>query len=221
MSNFWSGDLGLTLVSISLVILVFVVLPFREAGVPGQILLDFVIVVLMVMAAFAVNRSRAATVFVVGMVIVTAIVLGEGRLRPTPMKHLLGSAITTLTLLMYVRIVLLVMFRAGSITWSRIQGGVSAYLLIGLAWGSAYEFLEELEPGSFHFVTKARDIDQLSTQLTYFSFSTLTTVGFGDITPLLPFARSLSIAEAIVGQLFPAILVGALVAMAVQSAAKS
>jgi hypothetical protein len=46
-------------------------------------------------------------------------------------------------------------------------------------------------------------------------------VGFGDITPLLPFSRSLSIAEAIVGQLFPAILVGALVAMAMQSSAKS
>jgi Ion channel len=55
----------------------------------------------------------------------------------------------------------------------------------------------------------------------YFSFTNLTTVGIGDVTPLNPFARSLAIAEAIVGQMFPAILIGALVAMAMQACPKS
>ena len=50
-------------------------------------------------------------------------------------------------------------------------------------------------------------------ELLYFSFVTLTTVGYGDITPLLPAARSLAISEALVGQLFPAVLIGRLVSM--------
>jgi hypothetical protein len=63
-------------------------------------------------------------------------------------------------------------------------------------------------------------LDQLTSKLTYFSFATLTTVG-SDITPVYPFARSLTTAEAVVGQLFPAILIGALVAMAMQSRSNS
>ena len=64
------------------------------------------------------------------------------------------------------------------------------------------------------------DIDQLTSKLTYFSFGILTTLG-SDIAPVLPFARSLTLSEAIVGQLFPAILIGALVSMAMQSRSKS
>jgi len=111
------------------------------------------------------------------------------------------------------------MFRGGPITWSRIQGGVSAYLLIGMAWASAFQVIEQSRPGSFRFVIAPRDLDQLISKLTYFSFCTLTTVG-GEITPISPIARSLTIAEAAVGQLFPAILIGALVSMAVGSRTK-
>ncbi|HMD42779.1 MAG TPA: potassium channel family protein [Candidatus Acidoferrum sp.] len=61
----------------------------------------------------------------------------------------------------------------------------------------------------------------MTAKLTHFSFSTLTTIGFGDVTPLHPFARSLATAEAFVGQLFHAILIGAPVAMALQTHSKS
>jgi hypothetical protein len=221
MSEFWSGDLGLTLVSISLVILIFIVFPLRETGLSGRIFFDFIIVTLMIMGTLAVKQSRLATAFTIVVVLAAIAVLVTGRLRPTPLLHEIGSVLSTIALLLYVRIVLLVMFRAGRVTWSRIQGGVCAYLLIGLAWASTFELLEELRPGSFHFVSEPANLDQLTAKLTYFSFSTLTTAGFGDITPLHPFARSLATAEAIVGQLFPAILIGALVAMAIQSTSKS
>jgi len=220
MSEFWSGDLGLTLVTISVAILVFVITPLREAGVPGRLFFDIIIVTLMVSGASVVDQSRLATGLVITVVIVSAVVLWIGRVHPTQSLHLLGSIFSTITLLLYVRIVLLVMFRGGPVTWSRIQGGVCAYLLLGMTWASAYQFVEQLIPGSFHFVSEPTDIDQLTSRLTYYSFATLTTVG-SDISPLHPFARSLSVAEAIVGQLFPAILIGALVAMAMQARAKS
>jgi hypothetical protein len=220
MSEFWSGDLGLTLVNISLAFLIFVIAPLREAGLSARIFFEVIVVILMIFGALVVNQSRAAKAIVIAVVLASTVILTAGRFHPTPFLHQLGSILSTITLLLYVRIVLLVMFREGPITWSRIQGGVSAYLLLGMAWASAYQFVEQHYPGSFRFVTAPADIDQMTAKLTYFSFATLTTVG-SDISPMHPFARSLTIAEAIVGQLFPAILIATLVAMAMQSRPKS
>jgi hypothetical protein len=220
MSEFWSGDRGLTLVTISLAALILVVNPLRESGILGRIFFDVLMVTLMISGSLVVNQSRMATALVVAVVLGSATVLVAGRFHPTPLLHQLGSVLATITLLLYVRIVLLVMFRGGPVTWSRIQGGVCVYLLLGMAWASAYQCVEQRYPGSFQFVTAPVDIDQLTSKLTYFSFGTLTTVG-SDISALHPYARSLTIAEAIVGQLFPAIFIGALVAMAMQSRPKS
>jgi hypothetical protein len=220
MSEFWSGDLGLTLTTISLVVLIFVITPLREAGLPGRFFFDLIMVTLMISGALAVNQSRIATAFVIIIVFAGAAVLGAGRIHPTPFLHQFGSVLSTITLLLYVRIVLLVMFRKGPVTWSRIQGGVCAYLLLGMAWASAYQFVEQRYPGSIQFVTAPADIDQLTSKLTYYSFGILTSLG-SDIAPVHPFARSLTLGEAVVGQLCPAILMGALVAMAMQSRSKS
>ena len=177
-------------------------------------------VTLMISGSLAVNQSHIATALVVVVVFADGAILGAGRLHPTPFLHQFGSILSTVTLLLYVRIVLLVMFRKGPITWSRIQGGVCAYLLLGMAWASAYQFLEQRYPGSIQFVTAPVDIDQLTSKLTYFSFGVLTSLG-SDIAPVHPFARSLTLGEAVVGQLCPALLMGALVAMAMQSRSKS
>jgi len=218
-SEFWSGDLGLTLITISLVVLLLVITPLREAGLPGRLFFELVTATLMVFGALSTEQSRLAKAFVIVIVLACGAVLAAGRLHPTLFLHDLGSFLVTVTLLLYVRIVLLVMFRAGPVTWSRIQGGLCAYVLLGLAWASAFQLIEQLSPGAFDFVTTPADLDQLTSKLTYFSFGTLTTVG-SSITPVHPFARSLTIAEAIVGQLFPATLVCALVAMAMESRRK-
>jgi hypothetical protein len=94
------------------------------------------------------------------------------------------------------------MFRGGPVTWSRIQGSVSAYLLLGMARTSAFQVLEQFRPGSFHLVTAPMSFDQLITKLTYFSFCTPTTAG-GEVAQVSPFVRSLTIAESMVGQLSP------------------
>jgi hypothetical protein len=221
MNQFWSGDLGLTLVSVSVVVLIFLIYPFREAGLPGRFLLDLLFVGLMLSGALAIEQRRIVRAAVIAVVIAGAAMLWLSHLYPTPLLQEFSSILSIVTLLLYARIVLLVMFREGPITWSRIQGGVSAYLLLGLAWTSAFQLVEQLHAGSFHFTSAPADVDQLTSKLVYFSFTTLTTVGFGDVLPLSPFARSLAIGEAVVGQLFPAILIGALVAMAMQPRSKS
>jgi hypothetical protein len=221
MSEFWSGDIGLTLVTIALVLLIFVILPLRQAGLTGRVFLDLVMLILMISGALVVKQRRILTVGTIALVILAACILIVARLSAAPFLRHLSSVLTIVVMLIYVRIVLLVMFRQGHVTWSRIQGGICAYLMLGVAWGAAYDLVEQFYPGAFRFISAPANIDEQSAKLVYFSFVTLTTVGYGDVSPVSPYARSLAIAEAVVGQLFPAILIGALVAMAMRASAAS
>jgi hypothetical protein len=220
-TEFWSGDRGLTLVTISLVLFIFVILPLQKAGLPGRFLFDVVMLGLMVSGALTVGTNRVITAFAVAVLLTATVALWVSLVYPTPVLHRASSFLSIAAFLFYARIVLLVMFRSGRVTWSRIQGGISAYMLLGLVWASAFELIEHFSPGAFRFISQPADVEQLSAKLVYFSFCTLTTVGFGDVTPVHPLARSLAIAEALTGQLFPAILIGALVAMAVHSHTES
>ena len=219
VGEFWRGDLGLTLLSISFAVEIFVITPLREVGVPGRLFFNLIVGALMISAAIAGSRSLVWKTILVTAVAVTGVVLITSRFNPSISLHLWGSVLTTITLLLYVHVVLVVMFRGGPITWSRIQGAVVAYFLVGMAFASAYEFLETRTPGSFQFMSLPVDLDQLTARMTYYSFSVLTTVG-SPITTTDAWARSLTIAEAIIGQLFPTMLIGALVAMAIQTRPK-
>lgn len=100
-----------------------------------------------------------------------------------------------------------------------IAGGISIYLLLGLLWTVLYAALETLRPGSFEW--DGVSLTELKTthgvtglpHLMYFSFTTLTTLGFGDITPETRGAQALTTLQALVGQLFLAIFIAALVGM--------
>jgi len=88
------------------------------------------------------------------------------------------------------------------------------YLLLGLLWAVWYDSIEVLQPGSFG--VSAQKGEASLPQLAYFSFTTLTTLGFGDIVPLRSLARSLVMLEALVGQLFPVILIARLVTLEIE-----
>jgi len=96
------------------------------------------------------------------------------------------------------------------ISLNRIVGAVCVYLLLGVIWSIAYSVLEYLQPGSFKGLTELAT-PAWNPDWIYFSFVTITTLGYGDITPLTQTARSLSFAEAIVGQFYIAVLVAGLV----------
>jgi len=98
------------------------------------------------------------------------------------------------------------------ITVDEIAGAVSAYILIGLFFTMLYLWLELLQPGSFDIrnqVNPNKLVDY--SDFVLFSFATLTTLGYGDITPLTHFAQVLSVLESMIGVLYVAVLVGGLV----------
>jgi Ion channel len=125
-------------------------------------------------------------------------------------SSLLSDWATIFAALAIVVVLLAQVFRAGRVTHVRIQGAIAAYLLLGAAWAHAYHITEILHPRSFALPAgeMLSAIDWI-----YFSFITLTTVGYGDITPVLPIARTLAVGEALTGQLYLAVMVARLVAM--------
>ncbi len=90
-----------------------------------------------------------------------------------------------------------------------IQGSICIYLLGGIIFSFTYSTVQFFDPQAFSIPPEILG----SNSLLYFSFTTLTTVGYGDITPVNPFAMTLSNAEAIIGQLYPAIIIGKLVSL--------
>lgn len=103
-------------------------------------------------------------------------------------------------------------------TRQAVYGAVCAYLLMGLAWAHGYLLIERIEPDAFHFVEQRPgmrwDDDSVSTatgQMVYYSYVTLTTLGFGDVTPRGPIAQTATWMEAVTGQLFIAILIARLI----------
>jgi len=98
----------------------------------------------------------------------------------------------------------------GKITINKLLGSVSIYLLIGISWGFFYEFIYFFYGEVFSGIDFA-DNNQRITDFIYYSFVTLTTLGYGEIAPLHPLARSLAYLEAILGQFYIAILVASLV----------
>jgi hypothetical protein len=109
------------------------------------------------------------------------------------------------------------LFGAATVTFDSVLGAVCGYLFLGLGWAVLYALIEGLRPGSFEIspklVTVGETARPLPQVLTYYSFVTLTTVGYGDIGPVSPAARTLSWIEAVTGQFYLAVIVAGLVSV--------
>ncbi len=97
------------------------------------------------------------------------------------------------------------------ITVDEIRGCLSVYLLFGIAWTFAYTLIAYIEPTAFIYRTQMPADAQIMPRMMYYSFITLTTVGYGDITPNNTLTSELAYLEAIVGQIYLVVLVARLV----------
>ena len=98
-------------------------------------------------------------------------------------------------------------FSQQTVTGATLSAAACVYLFLGIAWSFAYQMVATLEPASFTGLVDPQR------ELFYFSFVTLTTLGFGDITPASPTARALVMVEALAGQLFLVITIARLVTL--------
>jgi hypothetical protein len=209
-----TADRGLSAMLVLLVILIFVVQPLGEIGVAGRAVTTLVFSLMLISSVWAVAGTRRSAV-VVGVVVTATLLVRWLRLWLGSGSLVFPSALVSLVFCVVVALVVLAqVFRAGRITVHHVQGAVAAYLLLGMAWAFAYELVVFEWPAAFVMpAVDATTSRELISHFVYFSFVTLTTVGYGDVTAIHPFARSLVTIEALVGQLFPAILLARLVSM--------
>ena len=198
--------------------LLLVVSPVLQAAFDSRLVFDALLSLVFVAAFAAVFTERSLRVPALLLGIPTLlgawtgdVVPGLPRLPLAVGFHLVATAYLGLAIAAILRAV----HREERVSADSVYGAFCGYLLLGLAFGHLYSLLEAVAPGSFRLrhdlATPVHDPERRQFLLTYFSLVTLTTVGYGDITPGSDPARGLAAVEAVLGQFYVAVLIAELI----------
>ena len=219
LPGFWREDRHLSFF-LAFLVLMTIFVPMIGESRPGRIAIDLTFALMLLSGAIATVNKRMLLYLIIALTILefTADLIVEfnpsfsPRGWDTAIKVFCMATLAVMTLKQ-------TFLLPGPVSVHRVMGGVAAYLLIGVTWAFGYRLLLEMIPGAIHFQTPlaAGVATGEPSRLIYFSFETLTTVSYGDAYPVHRIARSLTTAEALIGQLYPAILIATLVGMALQA----
>ncbi len=221
---FWVEDRGLSFF-LAFLVLITIFVPMVQLSRSWRIGMDLILALMLFSGAVATIRQRIFLYLIVALTVLefTADLVVEfnslfGHWALDTALKVSGMAILVVMTLKHT-------FRPGPVSVHRVMGGVAGYLLIGLTWAFGYRLLMQERPDAIHFqsslagtLTGPAGIPTAEpSPLIYFSFATLTSVTYGDSYPIHRVARSLAMAEALIGQLYPAILIATLVGMTLQA----
>ena len=200
--------------------------PILHEVMPGtrsiltRVVFALVVVVLLLSAVLAVSGEPRTMRIAWMIALPTCLLKGLEILFDTSAIVIASHVMSGLFLLFTVGVILMYLFAAERVTFDMICASLCIYLLLSVAWAIAYSLIEILEPGSFHFaLAKAGEDGALRFEgeraflALYYSLVTLTTLGYGDIVPMSPLARTSAATEALTGQLYLAVLVARLVGL--------
>ncbi len=214
--QFWADETGLT------GLLIFFLGYFIILNSMGELwlgrLLAHIFFSLVIVAGVMTTFKKRWLGFVVIVLAVVSLTLNWAEdFRIVEGLSVLRNGLSLLYLGILLAVVIAQVFRDGPVTAHRIRGAILIYLLLGVMWAFAYQLVALTIPQAFRLPEglSASDPDGLWRELTYFSFVTLTTTGYGDIIAVHPVARTLVMLEALVGQLYPAIILAWLVSLAI------
>lgn len=217
VTRFWSEERSLTAFLILLIVEIFVIAPITRSG-DAITLVNNVLFSLLLLAGLLTMTHRKTLQAVLALFVVLAVATNWARnVFGVPNLEMLNGLLFIGCIFGFLVIVLWQVFREGPVTIHRIQGAVAAYLLLSILFAAAYSLLEFMHPGAFQIPMAHDPVDgQMNRAFYYFSVVTLTTTGFGDITAVSPHARTLVMMEALIGQLYPAILIARLVSLHIE-----
>jgi ion channel len=195
-------------------LLLFIVVTAATAHSRQAVLVELVLLAVTIVVAVLELRTREqrglATIALATLAISLALVDFAAPLTHLP---LIASTVVGLFSGLVVSLAYASVMRPHRSAGDRIVGAICVYLLIGLAWAKFYETLDGVAPGSFRFPVDTAWMVPGPLRYRYFSFVTLATLGYGDITPRTVLAGTLAALEAVGGQLYIGITVARLVAL--------
>lgn len=214
IDRFWQSDWSLSSLLVFLILFLFFLHPLHVLGYEGSLIGDLAFTLVLISGIVTVARTRVGALLF-GVVAVVCMAVHWARYAVFGDAWMGKDAIATLVACgMLAAIVLVQVFREGPITSPRIQGAIAAYLLIALMFANLFTWIDLHSAKAFSESQPAAAApDDPLARFQYFSFTTLTTVGYGDVVPVQPFARSMAMLEALIGQIFPSILLARLVSM--------
>jgi len=193
--------------------LLFFFFPFVEEVKGGDIIVSILLSLVLLSAVLAVaDRKR---VFIIALILAIPAIVGRWishfrpNLVPPPIFLVAGLVLIAFVVVNLLRFVL----RAPSVNAEVLCASISAYLMLGLIWTIAYWLVDIFTPGAFAFSANGESQSMRGFNAFYFSFVTLSTVGYGDITPVSKIARMLAAMEAMTGLLYVAVLIARLVSL--------
>jgi hypothetical protein len=215
----WQDRLGNPSLTVLLVLelcLVFLAAPLAAKGVPiaGPIIQTMVLAVVVIVVMLSHRRGAIAVILLgVAGTLTSLSLVSQWSPVAASVLHRGGSILTFLALTW---VVSHAVYAPGRITFHRLQGAVVVYLNLAIICTSAFTLIWEMDPAAFTGLpAPTGGPGDLATML-YFSLTTLSTTGYGDIVPLDPFARSLANLESVLGQFYLAITVARLVTLELQ-----
>jgi hypothetical protein len=206
------SDRLLSVLTVLLLIMLFVVAPFHAAGIEMFEAFGAIVALVMVAGVFVISASPMATLVIVAGFSLNVFVVIARLIRPSTYDLYLVATAWFVIVCTLAIVVARTVFAQGRVSFHRIVGAVLLYLLIALAFVSLFMLVGLQIPNAFSGLV-FEDNEKLASNLIYFSFVTLTSTGYGDIYPIHPIARSLCNLETIIGQLYPATLLARLVSL--------
>jgi hypothetical protein len=201
-------------------LLLFVVQPFFESHWLALTILNIFVSGIMLSGIYAVSQRRRDLIIASTLALPALVGRWLSLITPHQAIFFLGTAFALSFFVFTAATILNHVVRARRVTADTISAALCSYLLIGMVWAVLYTVLEFLHPGSFSLPPpqQASAGEGLPpkfqfSRFVYFSFVTLTSTGFGDITPLADPARSFAMLESIIGQFYIAVLISRLVGL--------
>jgi len=210
--NYWTDDRGLLFLLIAIFTLIFIIYPIAGNSELGSLIANLFIIFILFTGVISVDINRRyrakLIIFLISLIIISGL---ADYYTPDSVIHL-HIFIRLIFLWMLVILIFKKVFRNKPISFFfRITGSITIYLLIGFIWANMLFILNHFIPDSFQFSVQINHEDNNMFNFIYYSFETLTTLGYGDILPMTPLAKTLIILEALIGPLYLAILIGRLV----------
>ena len=206
-------DPALTVLLVLEICTIFLAVPLAAKGLPtAQVVANTLVLAMIAIVVMLSLRWSAIILILLGLAAIIASFVISAEASPISVIMLRrGGDILTFSSLTWV--VGHAVYAPGRISLRRLQGAIVMYLNFASIFAAAYGLIWELSPGAFaNLVVQGGGPEETGSML-YFSFTTLTTTGYGDIVAVDPFARSLANFESVLGQFFIAITVARLVTM--------